>query len=176
MSSVSRRGFAALLSGGLFATSRGAAAQTPPPTATATFAIIDFFGQEPRAWEAVEGYPDAQYNFLAGSAASASTRRIPGDLGLKPVTRATWQLIWTAPGAQAAVELAHIDPGFLNYTQFAELRPRVVQAPDIQYVDVTAAVNSVIAQRRIKYLVCRARGDGQAGSLIYGSSIELVWS
>ena len=138
--------------------------------------IIDFFGQEPRAWEAVLGYPDAQYNYLAGSAASASTRRLPGDIPLKPVTRATWQLIWTAPSAIAAVEVAHCDLGFVNYTQFAELHPRVWEIPDIQTMDVTAAINAAIAQRRIKFLVCRTHGDGAQGSIVFGSSIELVWA
>lgn len=172
MRHLTRRAFGAAFVVGLGTVPRGSAAQT---IGNATFTVVDFFGQEPRSWEAVIGYPHAEYKHLAGSAASASTRRLPGDLGLKPVARATWQLIWTAPGPQAAAELAHCDSGFANYTQFAELRPRVWQAPDIQSQDVTAALNAAIAQRRLKFLVCRVTGNGTTGSTIFGSSLELVW-
>jgi hypothetical protein len=170
---VTRRAFWSLLGGGVVGGAARGAAQTPSGR---TFSIIDFFGQEPRAWEAVQGYPGAQYQYLAGSAASASTRHLPCDLSLRPVVRATFQAIWTAAGFQAGVELAHCDDDFVNYTRFAECRPIITQVPDIQKRDVTATINALIAAGQPKHLVVRARGDGVTGSIIFGASLELVWT
>jgi hypothetical protein len=170
---VTRRAFWSLLAGGAVVGATRGAAQTP---SGGTFSIIDFFGQEPRAWEAVQGYPDAQYQYLAGSAASASTRHLPCDLSLRPVARATFQAIWTAAGFQAGIELAHCDDDFVNYTRFAECRPVVIELPDIQKRDVTATINELISAKQPKHLVCRSRGDGVTGSIIFGASLELVWT
>ena len=174
MPRFSRRGFAAFLAGGAAASVTTAAVQAQ--SSGRTFSIIDLFGQEPRAWEAVVGYPQANYQYLAGSAASASTRRLPAEMGLRPVAKATFQAIWTAPGFNAAVELAHCDDDFINYTQFAECRPIIVQLPDIQKRDVTAQINALITGGQSKHLVCRARGDGTTGALIFGASLELIWT
>lgn len=174
MAVISRRGFAAFLAGGV-----AGAAATPAVQAQAggrTFSIIDFFGQEPRAWEAVQGYPQANYQYLAGSAASASTRRLPCDMGLRPVAKATFQAIWTAPDFNAAIELAHCDDDFINYTRFAECQPIIVKLPDIQKRDITAAINTLITNGQSKHLVVRSRGDGTTGALIFGASIELIWT
>ncbi len=173
MSELTRRGFWALFAGGAVGTARSVNAQSSPG---GTVTIIDFFGQEPRAWEAVQGYPHADYRYLAGSAASASTRHLPCDVPLRPVVRATFQAIWTAPGFQAAIELAHCDDDFVNYTQFTECRPIVIQLPDIQKRDVTPTINALILAGQPKHLVCRARGDGVTGALVFGASLELIWT
>lgn len=172
MRGMTRRGFAALVVGAAAGGTR-VNAQT---TLGRTMTVLDFFHQEPRAWEAVQGYPEANYHYLAGSAASASTRRLPCDAGLRPVSRATWQAIWTAPGWTAGIELAHCDDDFVNYRQFAEFRPRVIQLPDIHVQDVTATINALIQAGRYKHLVCRAKGDGAVGTVIFGSSLELIWT
>ena len=174
MAGMSRRGFAAFLAGGMVGASSTSAVKAQ--AVGRTFSIIDFFGQEPRAWEAVQGYPQANYQYLAGSAASASTRRLPAEMGLRPLAKATFQAIWTAPDFNAAIELAHCDDDFVNYTQFAECQPIVVRLPDIQKRDITAALNTLIANGQSKHLVCRARGDGTTGALIFGASIELIWT
>jgi len=70
---------------------------------------------------------------------------------LRPVVRATFQAIWTAPGFQAAIGLACNDD-FVNYTQFAECRPTVIQLPDIQKRDLTRTINALILAGRPKHL------------------------
>lgn len=117
-----------------------------------------------------------------GAALSASTMVLRADQGLPRVKFARWVAVWNPrvsdPASPTSIRLISADFGPANIQQIGQvLSPAgaVSQAPRVDAVDVTSALNQIIDAGQVKTLGQQTFGNGANGCLIYASWIEVVW-
>lgn len=120
-----------------------------------------------------------------GSCLSANTCRMhisefpPGRV----VKYARWIITWTpqvlVAGPTSAVRLIMFDDGPSNIVTIAQIstQPNIVYAtPRTDQVIITNELNAAIAAGVTKQFGHQTAGVGANGSLLYSSSIEVVWA
>ena len=121
----------------------------------------------------IEGTTPSSSWKCPGNALSASSVRIYGGCG---VVSATWTLVWdpSAGATYNAVRLVSADNGPSNEQQIAFINANNKTTPIVSSVNITSAINAILCQSGSKQLLMQTCGD--TPSLIYRSTIDLVWA
>lgn len=117
-----------------------------------------------------------------GQALTASTFVLRADKGLSRVAHARWVLVWnpctSQPESPTGVRLVSADLGPSNIAEICRITSPADSphnAPKVDAVDVTAALNAIIEAGALKTIGQQTFGNGANGCLIYASWLELVW-
>lgn len=126
---------------------------------------------------ALQGTANGAAFAYPGSALTASSVRFHADLGLRPIKKALWVLVWNpnTTSGYTAVRLVTADNGPANLVEIARISNNNYTSPKVDAVDITADLNALIAAGRFKQILQQTAGNGANGALIYASWIEIVW-
>lgn len=83
--------------------------------------------------------------------------------------------VWTPNSAQAGIKLLHMDDGPSNLTDLAECPHAGQITPIVSAVDITSALNALIANGVKKHLGWQSKSNGVTPPTIYKISLELVY-
>lgn len=113
---------------------------------------------------------------FSGAALSASTISLYANMGMS-LHYARFLMVWTPNHATSAtgVRLVHMDSGPTNITEIAKFE-LTGMTPRVDAVDVTAALQALLAGGANKFLGLQTRGNGFAPSKTYSALIECVWN
>lgn len=130
---------------------------------------LDLYSQEPRGWEAVQGWGTSGYS-VPGSAYSANGRSLCFGYGLAPIIACRWLVIWNPQGdPRSAIRL---DTLWNTPSLFmGEISGHVEATPICSALDVTAKLQQLQAAGQSVYLQQQLRGN----PIIFGSVLEIIW-
>lgn len=129
------------------------------------------------AGQALVGQPIREWHW-GGSALTASTALLRGDLGLPRIVHCRLAIAWTPNDrghGETAVRLSLGDNGPANIEQVAVFRG-TGSAPIVSGEDVAEILNAkVILPRVYKHLMLQFLGNGVASPQVYAAWLEPVW-
>jgi hypothetical protein len=149
-----------------------------PAAAAGGFRIpvtYELFGQDAQYASSLHGWPGTDFNWSA-DALTGSTHNFRFDLGLGTIFQAKWRLVFNSLGRTACVtRLVHLDPGPFNITEIGRLDNGNSPSPTHKWLDITAAMQALVAGGKEKYLGHQCKGDGGTGPIVFSSRIEIIW-
>ena len=112
-----------------------------------------------------------------GSALTASSFRLRGDLINRPVQSAKWVIVWNpnTTSGYTAVRLVKGDDGPSNISEIARVQNNNYTNPRVDGVDITLEIQAILNNNEYKQILQQTAGNGSNGAKIYASWIEIVW-
>lgn len=108
-----------------------------------------------------------------GSVLSGSTHRFPFSRGMAPVASARLLVLWAPRNVSNYVRLVSADDGPSNIVELARVQSNGNMGPTAQAVDVTQALNNLIAAGVDKQVGFQIGGDGLNAWTLYEVQLEL---
>lgn len=112
-----------------------------------------------------------------GTALTASSWRLRGDLVNRPILHAQWMLVWNpnTVSGYTGVRLIKSDNGPSNMVEIARLTNNNYTSPRVDSVNITAALQDIVNNGQYKQILQQTAGNGTDGAMIYASWIEIIW-
>lgn len=125
----------------------------------------------------IVGTADGAAFAFPGSALTASSFRLRGDLISRPILSAKWIIVWNpnTTSGYTAVRLVKGDDGPANLVELGRVQHNNYTSPKVDVIDITPALQDIALNKLYKQILQQTAGNGANGPLIYASWIEIVW-
>lgn len=110
-----------------------------------------------------------------GSVLSNSTYWLEMSHGLAELAKARFTVFWTPRNTANYVRLVHADNGPSNIVEIARIQSNGLMTPTGQAVDVTAAMNALIAAGVDKHIGFQVGGDGVNQWTMNNVRLEMIF-